>query len=70
MVRVSNRYGTAKKVVFQRNVLTGIVCDIFNVSETSYCHEAKNNSENGLIVKRLERLDDNNHSWSFGLWYV
>ena len=52
----------AQKAVSENHVSIRLACAIFNVSETFYRYEEKNNAENELIANWLIRLRDNNLS--------
>ncbi len=47
-----------------------LACQIFTVSETCYCYEAKRNADNEQIANWLLRLTDNHRNWGFGLCYL
>ena len=60
----------AKQSVADRGISIRLACDLFQVSQTCYRYEARQNAGNEQIAKWLVRLTDNKRNWGFGLCFL
>ena len=60
----------AKRAVEQHGISIRLACQLFQVSQTCYRHQAKLNAENELIADWLIRLTANRKNWGFGLCFL
>ncbi|WP_392561517.1 IS3 family transposase [Orbus sturtevantii] len=70
VVKPACRRLMAKQAVTHHSISIRLVCALFNISETCYRYESKNNDENALIAKQLIELTEENRDWGFGLCFA
>ncbi len=54
----------------RRCISIRLACEIYGLSETCYCYQAKRNAENIVIADWLMKLTQSHKRWEFGLRFM